>query len=167
MGTVIYSAGPFQAFLGSLGLILFIFAIGLVGIGIAVFRRGQSRSVRVLTGALGGFLVIISFVVAVISLASISSGTKIVTLKLDNKRIVEDNCGDNGETCARYALESTTSTTAYEFDVSQDTYNKMQVNICYRFSYFPNKGLFSGEPSSFQQIDRIALIESTDPASCQ
>lgn len=167
MGTIIYSASPFQAFLGSLGLILLIFAIGLVGIGIAVFRRGQSRSVRVLTGALGGFLVIASIIVAVISLASVSGGTKMVTLKLDNKRIVEDNCGDNGETCARYALESTTSTTAYEFDVSQDVYNKVQVDTCYSFSYFPGKGLFSSDTSSFQQIDRIALIESTDPASCQ
>jgi hypothetical protein len=167
MGTVIYSAGPFQAFLGSLGLILFIFAIGLVGIGIAIFRRSQSRSLRVLTGTLGGFLVIVSFVVAAISLLSASSGTKLVTLKLDNKRIVEANCGDNGETCARYALESTTGTTAYEFDVSQDTYNKVQVNTCYNFSYYPNPGLFSSDTSSFQQIDRIALIETTDPASCQ
>ena len=58
MGTVIYSANPFQAFLGSSGPVLFIFALGLVAIGLAIFRRHQSRGSRILTGVLGGFLVV-------------------------------------------------------------------------------------------------------------
>jgi len=167
MGTVIYSASPIQAFLGSLGPTLLIFGIGLVAIGIAIFRGGQSQGRRVLIGALGGFLIIVSFVVAIITFTSVSNATCTVTLNLDNKRVVEDNCGDNGETCARYVLESTTSTSAYEFDVSQDAYDKAQVNTCYNFTYYPNKGLFSSDASSFQQIDKIAMIETADPGACQ
>ena len=167
MGTVIFSANPFQAFLGSSGPVFFIFALGLAAIGFAIFRRRQSRGQRILTGVLGGFLVIISFVVAVITLISVSGGTRKVTLNLDDKRIVEDNCGDNGETCACYMLESTTSATAYEFDVPQDVYEKAEVHTCYDFTYYPNKGLFSNDATSFQQINHIALIETADPAACQ
>jgi hypothetical protein len=167
MGTVIYSASPIQALLGSLGPILLILALGLIAIGIAILRGGQSRGRRLLTGALGGFLVIVSVVVAIITFASITSATSTVSLNLDDKRVVEDNCGDNGETCSRYVLESTTSIRAYEFDVTQDAYDKAQVNTCYNFTYYPNKGLFSNDTSSFQQIDRIAQIESTDPVACQ
>ena len=58
MGTVIYSASPFQAFLGTFEAVLFIFVIGLVGIGIAIFRRKQGRNTRLLTGILGAFLVV-------------------------------------------------------------------------------------------------------------
>ena len=167
MGTIIYSANPFQAFLGSSGPVFFIFALGLVTIGLAVFLRRQSRWSRILTGVLGGSLVIVSFVVAVITLISVSSGTRKVTLNLDDKRIVEDNCGDNGKTCAFYVLESTTSAAAYEFDVSRDVYEKLEVHTCYDFTYYPNKGLFSNDATSFQQIDHIASIETADPPSCQ
>jgi hypothetical protein len=167
MGIVIYSANPFQAFLGSSGPVFFIFALGLVAIGLAIFRRRQSRGSRILIGVLGGFLVVVSFVVAVITLISVSSGTSKISLNLDNKRIVEDNCGDNGETCARYVLESTTSAAAYEFDVPRYVYEKVKVHTCYEFTYYPNKGLFSNDATSFQQIDHIALIETADTASCQ
>ena len=106
---------------------------------------------------------IVSFVVALIILMSVSGGTRKVALNLDDKRIVEDN----GETCARYVLESTTSAAAYEFDVPQDVYEKAEVHTCYDFTYYPNKGLFSNDAMSFQQIDHIALIETADPAACQ
>ncbi len=167
MGSVIYSANPFQAFLGSSRPVFFIFALGLVAIGLAIFRPRQSRGARILTGVLGGLLVVVSFVVAVITLISVSSGTSKIALNLDNKRIVEDNCGDNGETCARYVLESTTSAAAYEFNVPRNVYEKAKVHTCYEFTYYPNKGLFSNDAMSFQQIDNIASIETADPASCQ
>lgn len=167
MGTVIYSANPLQSFLGSLGTILFLVALGLVGIGIAAFRRSQGRNSRILLGALGGFLLIVSCVVAGITLTSASSGTETVALHLDNKRVVQDTCGDNGETCPRYVLESTTSSTAYDFNVPQDAYLKAQVDSCYRFTYYPNKGLLANSNPSFQQIDHVARIETADPSACQ
>jgi hypothetical protein len=144
-----------------------IFGLGLVAIGFAVFRRTLSGRVRVLTGMLGGLLVMVGFAHAAITLLSLSSETRVVVLNLDSKRIVEDSCGDTGETCARYVLESTTGTTAYEFDVSVDVYNKAQVNACYNISYYPQKGLFASDASAYQQIDQIALIKTTDHASCR
>lgn len=152
MGTVIYSASPFQALLGSLGAILLLFALGLVGIGLALFRSNQGSGTRVIIGICGGFLLIASLIYAAITLTAASGGTQSVSVSLDNKSIVEDNCGDNGQTCSRYVLEATTSTTAYEFDVAPEVYNKAQVGTCYRFTYFPNKGLFAGDKAAYQQI---------------
>jgi hypothetical protein len=167
MGTVIYSASPYQAFQGTLEAIFFIFVVGLIGIGFAIFRRKQSRSARLLVGILGIFLVIISFITAAFTMISISNGVQTITAQLNTKTIAEDNCGDNGETCKRYVLETMNSTTAYDFNVSSDAYDKAQVNTCYKFIYYPNKGLFSNEPVTFQQINNVSRIETADPAACQ
>ena len=169
MGTVIYEASPFQAFLGSLGTILFLVVIGLVGIGIAVFRSNDRKATRILTGVLGVFLLIVSCVLAAFTLFSFSSGARTITLGLDNKTIAEDNCGDNGETCTRYVLSATTSTNAYDFDVPQNVYEKIQVNGCYQISYYPNASLFGLwlNTNSYQRIDNITKITVADPSACQ
>ncbi len=155
MGTVIYQASPFQTFLGSSGTILFLVVIGVVGIGMALLRRNQRRSTRILTGALGVFLLIVSCVLAALTFYSFTGGVRTVALRLDNKTIAEDNCGDNGETCARYVLSSTTSISAYNFDVPQSVYEKARVNGCYQITYYQKNGLFNNS-SSYQQIDNIA-----------
>ncbi len=167
MGTVIYSASPLQAFLGSAGTILFLILLGIVAIGAAFFRRNQGRGPRLLLGGAGLVLLIAGCGFAAVTAASVSSGTQTVAVNLDNKRIVEDNCGDNGQTCSRYVLEATTSTTAYDFNVPADAYDKAQVNTCYKFTYYPNKGLFSSETAAYQQINNVIRIETADPSSCQ
>jgi hypothetical protein len=169
MGTVIYEASPFQAFLGSLGTILLLLVIGVVGIGIAIFRRKQRGSTRILTGALGAFLIIVSCVVTVFTLYSFSSGTRTIALRLDNKTIANDNCGVNGETCTRYVLSSTTSTNAYDFDVSQNVYQKAKLKVCYQISYYPNTGFYGlwQNTSSYQRIDNITKIAVAEPNACQ
>ncbi|HUH99143.1 MAG TPA: hypothetical protein VLZ89_17420 [Anaerolineales bacterium] len=169
MGTVIYEANPLQAFLGPLGTILLLLVIGLAGIGMAVLRRNQRAPTRILTGALGAFLIVAGCVFAALTLYSFSSGARTITLGLADKTIAEDNCGDNGETCARYVLSATTSTNAYDFDVSQSVYEKAQLNGCYQITYYPNASLFGLwlNTSSYQQIDNITRIAAADPGSCR
>ncbi len=167
MGTVIYSASPIQTFLGSLGTILLIFVLGLGGIAMAFLQRKQARGTRILMGAVGGFLLIVACAFAAFAFLSASSGVQTVTANLDRKTIAQDNCGDNGETCARYVLETSTGANSYDFNVPQDAYDKAQVNTCYKFSYYPNKGLFANNTGSYQQINNIARIETADPISCQ
>jgi amino acid transporter len=169
MGTVIYEASPFQAFLGSLGTILLLLVIGVVGIGIAIFRRNQRRSTRILTGALGVFLLIVSCVLAAFTLYSFSSGARTVAMRLDNKTIANDNCGDNGETCTRYVLSATTSTNAYDFDVPQSVYQKAKLKVCYQISYYQNMGFYGlwQNTGSYQRIDNITSIGLADPTACQ
>jgi amino acid transporter len=168
MGTVLYESSPFQAFLGSFGTILFLVVIGVVGIGMAILRRNQRRSTRILTGALGAFLIMVSCVFAVLTLFSFSSGARTIALRLDNKTIANDNCGDNGETCTRYVLSSTTSTNAYDFDVPQSVYQKAKLKVCYQISYYPNTSFFGLwlNTSSYQRIDNITRIAVADPGAC-
>jgi len=167
MGTVIYSASPIQAFLGAAGTILLIFVLGIAGIVAAALQRKQTRGVRTIMGTAGGFLLIVSCAYAAFTFLSASSGVQTVTANLDRKTIAQDNCGDNGETCARYVLETTTGANAYDFNVPQQAYDKAQVNTCYKFTYYPNKGLFASDSGSYQQINNVARIETADPASCQ
>ncbi len=167
MGTVIYSASPMQAFLGAAGTILFMFGLGVVGIGAAIFQRQQARGARILMAAAGSFLLLAGLVYAGLTLTSAASPTQSVALNLDNKRVVEDNCGDNGETCKRYVLEATTSTAAYDFNVPQEAYDKAQVDTCYQFTYYANKGLFGSGSASYQQISNVARIETADPSRCR
>lgn len=169
MGTVIYEANPFQAFVGSLGTIVLLLVIGVVGIGIAFLRRNQRRSSRILTGGLGVFLLIVSCVLAAFTLYSFSSGARTIALRLDNKAIANDNCGDNGETCTRYVLSSTTGTNAYDFDVLQNVYQKAKLEVCYQISYYPNTGFYGLwlNAGSYQRIDNITRIAAADPSECQ
>ncbi len=167
MGSVIYSANPIQAFIGPLGTIALLLAIGLVGIGLTILRRKESKRTRLITGVLGGFLIIVSCVFAGITISSITGSTQTVSANLEDKRIAEDNCGDNGETCARYVLETTKNGQAYDFVVPQDAFNKAQLNTCYKFTYYPSKGLFANDTQSYQLINNTAQIETADPASCR
>jgi hypothetical protein len=167
MGTVIYSASPIQAFLGSLGTILLIFVLGIGGLAMAFLQRKQARGTRILMGAVGGFLLIVACAFATFTFLSASNGVQTVTANLDRKTIAQDNCGDNGETCARYVLETSIGTNAYDFNVPQNAYVKAQVNTCYKFSYYPNKGLFTNDTSSYWQINNVARIETADPTTCQ
>jgi hypothetical protein len=120
-----------------------------------------------LVGILGIFLVLVSFITAAITMISITTGVQTVSAQLNTKTIAEDNCGDNGETCTRYVLETMSSATAYDFNVPQAAYDKAQVNTCYKFFYYPGKGLFSNDTNSYQQINNVSRIEVADPSGCQ
>jgi hypothetical protein len=168
MGPVIYSASPFRAFLPTLGTIAFMFLIAIIGLASAFLNRKQGRGARIGLGIAGGFLLIAGLVLAGFTLVSLIGGQKTVTVMLNDKTIAEDNCGDNGETCARYVLETSAGTGAYDFNVPLEAYDRVQVNTCYQFSYFPRHGLFS-EPSAgtgaYQQVDQVTRIQAA--AGCQ
>ncbi len=169
MGTVIYSASPFQAMLGSLGTVLFIFGIGIIGIGVAIFRRDQSRGSRIAVGAAGVFLLMVGIIYAGITLGSAMRGAQTVTVILKDKIIAKDNCGEDGGTCTRYVLETSNHTTAYDFNVPSTAYEQAQVNACYTVSFYTSKSPFNvvADTSSYHQIDAVTRIEVADTAACQ
>jgi len=169
MGPVIYQASPFQAFLGSLGTILFLFVLGVFGIGTAIVRSKDRKRTRIFTGVLGVFLIIVGCVFAALTLYSFSSGARTITLALNDKTIAEDNCGDNGGTCTRYVLSADTSSNAFDFDVPLDAYQRAQLNVCYQITYYPNNGFYGSwlNTSSYQRIDNITRIAVADPSACQ
>ena len=166
VGNVVYTAGPLQAFLGSLGTIGLLLGLGVLGIGAAALIRNQGAGARIALGGAGTILLLAGAGMAVVTLASASAGTRVVSLTLDNKRLAEYNCGNNGETCERYVLEVTTSQVAYDFSVPKAAYDQAQVGVCYQFTYYPNQGLFSSVTAPYEMIDRVARIETADPSTC-
>jgi len=169
MGTVLYEASPLQAFLTPLGVTLFFVVLGAFAIGAAILRPNQRPASRVVSGLAGVFLIIVGCVLAGVTLFSFTSGARTVVLRLDNKSIVNDSCGENGETCTRYVLSSTTNTDAYDFDVPQGVYQSVKLQGCYQFTYYPQRGLFGlgSNTSSYQHIDNITRIAVADPTACQ
>jgi hypothetical protein len=144
-------------------------AIGIVGIGIAIFKRNQSRGSRIGTAVAGVFLLIVGFVYAGITVVSVLNGVQTVTVLLNTKTVAVDNCGDNGQTCTRYVLETSNRTASYDFNVPQAVYQRAQVNTCYNVSYYMSKSPFNvtADTSSYHQVSAVARIEEADAAACQ
>ncbi len=164
MSTIIYAANSVQALLG---LTIAFLGLGIIGIGFAVLHRKQANRSRVLTNQLGTFLMFAGAVIVACALLSYG-GTTSLTIRLSNKTIATYDCGNLGETCSRYVLLATTTSTAYDFEVSKDAYDKVSVDGCYQITYYPNKGWFgalSDAGSSYQQIDTVTQI--TESTACQ
>ena len=136
MGTVIYSASPLQAFGGLLGTVLFMVVLGLIGLGAAIFQPKRGKGARIGLGIAGVFLLIAGCVTAVLTYRSISSGAETVAAHLNNKTIAQENCGDNGETCARYILETNTGDVSYDFVVNAQVMNMATREFTVRVTRF-------------------------------
>lgn len=168
MGEVIYAASTLKAFLASFVVLLFLFLLGLTGVLNGIFRRQEKTFVRIARGCAGGFLWIIALVFAFVLYRSITSGSEIITVHVNDKQIAHDNCGDNS-TCDRYVLETQSGSKSYDLEVSEEAYNKVQIDSCYKVTYFSGKGFFgpSTQPeneSTYQSISTITRIE-TAPCS--
>ena len=169
MGTVIYSASPLQAFAGLLGTVLFMAGIGIVGLIAAVFRKNQGKGARIAMGVAGVFLLIVSCVTAAFTYVSNASGTQTVAARLNDKHIRQENCGDNGETCTRYILETSTGQVYYDFVVNAKAYELAQVHTCYQATFYKSKSPLNvtADLDTYHRIEAITRIETADPAACQ
>jgi hypothetical protein len=161
MGEVIYSAGPLQTFLWSFVIIAFLSILGIVGIGMAIFRRSEKTILRIAQGGAGLLLCMAGAVFAFIVARSLITGSTTIAVRLNDKQIAHDNCGDNG-TCTRYILETQSGSKFYDLEVTQEAYDKAQIESCYSVTYYPSNGLF-GKPEnvdSYESVSNITLIET-------
>jgi len=168
MDTVIYSASPLEAFGGLLGTILFMVVLGLIGLGAAIFQPKRGKGARIGLGIAGVFLLIAGCVTAVLTYRSISSGAETVAAHLNNKTIAHENCGDNGETCARYILETNTGGVSYDFVVNAQAYELAQVNTCYQVTFYKSKSPLSvaADVETYHRIEAITRIAVADGTAC-
>jgi hypothetical protein len=164
MGNLIYSVSPLQAFRESFGIVAFLFALGVLGVGMGILRRRDKVFARFVMGILGILLFVVSATLAFITIRSITGGAQTFSAQLNDKQIANDNCGDSStpSTCARYILETRADSTLYDLDVTKETYEKAQINSCYSVTYYPSQGLF-GRPAylnGYQSVSNITQIES-------
>ena len=162
MGEVIYSATLLQTFVWAFAIVLALMILGLVGVLNGIFRRKEKAMVRIARGGAGIFLLFIGVALAFVAFRSITNGSKTINVHLDDKQIANDNCGD-GDTCARYVLETQEYGNFYDLDVNEETYNRAQVDACYAVTYYPNEGLMhlSASNGPYKTVSNITRIETT------
>ena len=168
MGTVIYSASPLQAFLGLIGTILFMVVLGVVGLGVAIFQPKRGKGARIGMGIAGAFLLIAGCVTGVLTYISIASGAETVAAHLNAKTIAQENCGDNGETCSRYILETSAGEVSYDFVVNAQAYDLAQVDTCYQVTFYKSKSPLSvsADTNTYHRIETITRVAIADPTAC-
>lgn len=168
MGTVIYSASPLQAMLSSLGTTLLLIGLGIVGIVSAFFRTSQSRGSRIALGFVSVFLILVGFGMGVISYRTLSAGAETVAARLNDKHIRHESCGDDGNTCTRYVLETFAGDVNYDLVVDSKAYDLAQVDTCYPITFYSSKSPLNvvAETATYHRIESITRIEVADPAAC-
>jgi hypothetical protein len=159
-----------KGFLASFIVVLVLFLLGLMGVLNGIFRRKEKTFVRVARGCAGLFLWIIGLVFVFVLFRSITSGSEVITVHVNDKQIAHDNCGDN-ETCDRHILETQAGSKSYDLEVSEEAYDKAQIDSCYKVTYFSGKGFFgpfvqSGQPENENTYESISTITRIETAAC-
>jgi len=168
IGMNIYSVSPLGAFQGMLLTIGGVLAIGVVGLVYAILQRRQGKKGWVGLGIAGLFLCLMGILVLGVTVANMSTSTQTVTVRLDQKTVAEDNCGE-GSTCTRYILGMTAAPMSYDFTVARRAYDAVQEGQCYQVVYYPNKGLFAADANAdgYVASSYITRITQADPGACQ
>ena len=169
MSAVIYSVSPLWTFLNTFIGLGFLLVFGVVGLIFAVFRRKEKKITRIFMALLGLFLCTIGALGLGFTAVSMLTGTQTATVSLHNKRVAEDNCGDNGQTCTRYVLETTAGPKSYDFTVEQRAFDATEQGGCYRVTYYPNKGLFATDYGTdlYVATSYVTQIERAEPGECK
>lgn len=167
MGEVIYATSTLKAFLASFVVVLFLFLLGLMGVLNGIFRRQEKTFVRVARGCAGVFLWIAALAFVFVLYRSITSGSQVITVHVNDKQIAHDNCGDNS-TCDRHILETQSGPKFYDLEVSEEAYDKVQIDSCYKVTYFAGKGLFSPftQPETESTYESVSTITRIETAPC-
>ena len=163
MDTIIYTASPLKAFSGSLFMIAFFFILGGSGVITSLFNRRERALVRIGIGFASVILLLAGGVAAIVTIRSYQNGDKTVSVHVDKKRETKRNC--DGKTCIDYVAETSAGQKYYVFNLSQDVWEKIEVNSCYQFTYYPAESLL-GEylqddtyPDLYETTGDITRIE--------
>ncbi len=171
MGTVIYSASSLQAFMGQFVTAMIMFAIGIFGLATSFIRgrrkNKQNTLSQIALGLTGGFLVLTAGVLVFLTFRELKGEVKTVTVLVDDKQVVESNCND-GDTCISYLIETSAPPKAYDFTVDREAYEKLQVRVCYEFTYYPEHGLLAPayDTNYYEAASAITSIIVADASAC-
>lgn len=173
MDTVIYSASPLQAFLINIITIGFLFLLGGGGFILTLFRtkrkkkNTQENIERIGLGCASVILLVAGILTSIVSFNTFLTGDKAVTAIVDDKRIVESNCGINNRwrTCISYVIETHLEQKYIDFTVPQNVWEKIETNTCYQFTYYPPQSLLGDTlqedvSDSYESVSSITKIEN-------
>ena len=142
MDTVIYSASPLKAFSGGLFVLGFLFALGGFGAVMAIFNRRDRVITRVGLGCVSIILLLAGVGASIATFRTYTVGQSTALVHVDRKRIVTSNCDNTGNTCTDYVVEASDGSKYYNFNLGQETWDKVEEQACYEFTYYPAQSLF-------------------------
>jgi hypothetical protein len=163
---IIYSASALGAFSNSLIYIGIFFFLGLGGLLLNYLPKRKRKEKFLKRHSLGCLSILILFFGVTVAIATYNTykgGDKTVHVQVLEKEVVTRKC--NKSYCTYYEVETTDGEKLYLFGLEKDTWEKMQVNSCYQFTYYPLKPLLadylqedSQYPSLYEPTGHITLI---------
>ena len=115
----------------------------------------------------GGFLILTAGLLAFLTFREFKGEAKTVTVLVEDKQVVESNCND-GDTCISYLVETSAAPKFYDFTVDRTAYEKLQVRVCYEFTYYPERGLLAPayDTNNYEAASNITRIIVADESVC-
>lgn len=163
---VIYTASSFKAFSGSLFMIGLFFVLGFGGLLLNYLPRRTRRESflkRHSFGCVSVLLLIFGVATSAATFNTYQNGDKTISVRVIEKMERVVKC--NESYCTEYVVETTDGEKFYVFGLSKDTWNKMEAEACYRFTYYPLKPLLADylkeeneHPSLYETTGYITLI---------
>ncbi|MBI2332685.1 MAG: hypothetical protein HYU84_11100 [Chloroflexi bacterium] len=136
---IIHSASPLKAFSGSIIMTIIFLVLSLVGILPALFARKDKVIKRLANGFLGTVLLLSGIIGVVITYREFQSGDKTVSVQVLEKDEVTRKC--NESYCTYYEVETTDGQKYYRFGLDKKVWQKIDVDSCYEFTYYPAQSL--------------------------
>lgn len=163
---IIYSASALGAFSGSLFLIGFFFVLGFGNLLLLFLTRNRRKKRKIgdyVMGFISVLLIFFGVLSAIVTFNTYQNGDKTVQVQALEKRETTVKC--NKYYCTEYSVETTDGEMFYVFGMEKDTWNKIEVNACYQFTYYPLKPLLADYlqqgnqyPNLYETTGDITLI---------
>lgn len=167
---MIYSASALGAFSGSLFTIGFLFFLGvgnLILLWVVPSPRKKRRTATFIQGFISIFLIFVGVAMSIATLNTYQNGDKTIQVKATEKQENTVKCGESY--CTEYGVETTDGEKLYVFGLEKDTWDKMEVEACYQFTYYPLKPLLADylqqenqSQNLYETTGYITLVEKVD-----
>ena len=167
MDNMLYFVTPLQAFSGMIAGVVIMIIVGL-GISIvAVFNRKDSIWKKLGNILIGLFVLLSGFLLMYGAYRQYQGGDETTLAQVLEKNEVRDWCGKRF--CTDYVLDTSDGQKNYVFDLKKDVWNQVEVNSCYRFTYYPIKPILAEyleggdtNPSLYETTGTITQIEKVN-----
>jgi len=171
MDTVIYSISPLKAFAGGILVVVFLLGLGFIGALWAIFKRKEKMFSRIAMGCASLVLLLAGVGTSIALFMQWQSGSTSVIVHINEKKVVESNCDNSGNTCTSYLLETNAGSKYYDFTVAKDAFDLVEADKCYEFTYYPSKSLFGkylrGEEDYSDVYETASGVTRIALADCQ
>ena len=162
MGEVVYGSSSLETYGAVLAVLLVLFLVGLLGVVNGIRRKHEKMFVRVARGCAGVFFWLLALGFAGFIFYAMTAGSKTMTVQVNDKAISSNTC-ISGDTC--YILNAQAGARYVDLVVSEEAYDKVQVDACYLISYFEAENLLV-RPYPVSTDNTIDMVTRIETAAC-